>query len=113
MQNKSIDELTIERDTLISEIEKLKGAKEDLEKGSKSSEELLTLTKENESLRKLIEQYKNDLSDATKFAQQLMLEKGSTIDNSNVENKTQDELDYEDAEKALEDYIEKKGEQNE
>lgn len=113
MSKKTVDELTQERDTLLAEIAQLEQTKKAKDSGDNSAEELLAVKKENESLRELVEKYQGDLTNATKFAQQLMLEKGSRVEQEpETQDKTPDEIAIEDANKALEDYLNSKGENN-
>ena len=55
---------------------------------SSNDNEIIKLQEENKHLRELVENYKNDVSNATKFAQQVMLEYGSRAKEEKPEDKT-------------------------
>lgn len=105
------EDLVKERESLLVEIDKLKTSNEN------QSEiiELNNLKQENDNLRKLVEDYKNDLANTNKFAQQLMLEYGSRKQEQQEMTDNGKRLDaeyeaYKDAESALNDYLNSKGE---
>lgn len=72
--NKSVDELTQERDTLMAEITKLTEEKGKLSSNDKNAKESVKLEEENKQLRELIEKYKEDVSNANKLVAQTLRE---------------------------------------
>lgn len=107
--NFNIETLQQERAELMKQLESLKTSNGDNE----TLKENNTLREENESLKKLIEEYKTDLSNATKFAQQVMLEYGSRKEQQNEMTTKGQQLDkeyeeYKAAEEALNSYLKSK-----
>lgn len=106
---KTLDELNVERDTLLEEITKLK------EKVSKTGAEK-ELLNENDSIKAELDKYKElcekqakDLSDMTKFTQQVLLDYGIQTKDKKFYNEEkpqdeeQDKLDI--ANQHLEEYF--------
>lgn len=110
----TIKELTKERDDLKKELEALKYEFEASKKDD-NNEILKALEEENKSLKELIENYKNDLIETKDIVQKLFLEKGTKTEPEKQEkengiDKSNEELEIEDANKALNEYLKNKTE---
>ena len=109
-KKKSYEELMKERENLLAEIDNLKKSND----SQSVNIEMNSLKEENDNLRKLVEEYKNDLTNANKFAQQIMLEYGSRKQEQDSILESAKQLDaeaesYREAEDALNEYLKLKG----
>ena len=109
-KTKSIEELQTENNALNEQLSKLQ---EQLDKGSETlrqDSEMKSLQDENAKLKELIEKQNQDLANATKFAQQVLLQYGNVGKDDNYFNKDKQELTLEEqavntANAHLEEYL--------
>lgn len=108
-KNKSVDELTQERDTLIQEIANLTEKKGNLSVDKSIVSENENLKTENKQLRELIEKYKEDVKNANELVVQTLREYSTKTNDPKFFNgddgKTEEQKNKEEAENSFNEFI--------